>query len=67
HGLPAGPLPTPTRTGYIFKGWYTTPTNGTQITTTTTINNDTTLHAQWAAAATSGGSILDQIRALLGL
>jgi uncharacterized repeat protein (TIGR02543 family) len=41
---PAGTLPTPTRTGYKFNGWY----NGTtQLTATTQITANVTYTAQW--------------------
>ena len=43
-------LPTdPTRTGYTFDGWYTSPTGGTKITSSNTIpaNNTTTYYAHW--------------------
>ncbi len=44
-----GSLPTPTRDGYVFKGWYTSETSGTQILSTTkyTSTQDTTIYAQW--------------------
>ena len=44
-----GSLPTPTRDGYVFKGWYTGETSGTQILSTTryTSTQDTTIFAQW--------------------
>ena len=44
-----GSLPTPTRDGYVFKGWYTSETSGTQILSTTkyTSTQDTTIFAQW--------------------
>ena len=44
-------LPTPTRTGYTFKGWYTQATGGTQITETTEVTNPSnhTLYARWTA------------------
>ena len=42
-----GELPTPTRTGYTFKGWYTSPTGGTKISTTTVPTGHTTYYAQW--------------------
>ena len=47
-----GTLPTPTRTGYTFDGWFTEPgTSGTQITVSTTVHitADQTLHAHWTA------------------
>ena len=45
-GEPVGTLPEPTRTNYIFDGWYTE--GGEQITSNTTINNDITFYAHWA-------------------
>ncbi len=44
-----GELPTPTRTGYEFKGWYTEADGGTQITspTTVTTTSNQTLFAKW--------------------
>ena len=44
-----GSLPTPTRDGYVFKGWYTSATSGTQILSTTryTSTQNTTIFAQW--------------------
>ncbi|MDE7395673.1 MAG: InlB B-repeat-containing protein, partial [Clostridiales bacterium] len=51
-----GTLPTPTRTGYTFAGWYTEATGGTKIESTTTWaidggdDGDTvTLYAHWTA------------------
>lgn len=60
-----GTLPTPTRTGYTFKGWFTATTGGTQITASTkvTIVAKQTLYAQWTANDVSvtfnpnGGSV----------
>ncbi len=43
----AGDLPTPTRTGYSFNGWYTAASGGTKVTSTSTISANTTLYAQW--------------------
>jgi uncharacterized protein (TIGR02145 family)/uncharacterized repeat protein (TIGR02543 family) len=42
-------LPTPTRIGYIFEGWYTDRTDGTQVTTSTTFSVDATItiYAHW--------------------
>lgn len=40
-------LPTPTRSGYTFKGWYTTSTGGTKVTTSYIFESQTTLYAQW--------------------
>ena len=46
-----GAMPTPTRTGYIFKGWYTNKNWDTQVTTTTiyTTPSDSTVYAKWEA------------------
>lgn len=45
---PFGTLPTPTRTGFDFKGWFTS--NGTQVTASTTMATatDITVYAKWA-------------------
>ena len=46
-----GTLPTATRTGYTFQGWYTAKSGGTQITaeTTVSITANQTLYARWSA------------------
>lgn len=46
-----GTLPTPTRTGYTFNGWWTSADGGTQITASTTvkITSAQTLYAHWTA------------------
>ena len=53
-----GSLPTPTRDGYVFKGWYTSETSGTQILSTTkyTSTQDTTIYAQWQDTWTNHAS-----------
>lgn len=48
-----GTLPTPTRSGYTFNGWFTAASGGTQITSSTvvsTTNISQTLYAQWTIA-----------------
>ena len=47
NGLAVGTLPTPTRTGYTFTGWYTATTGGTKVYSTTKLSKSTTLYAQW--------------------
>ena len=44
-----GTVPTPTRSGYIFLGWFTTASAGTQVTSSTkvTITGNQTLYAHW--------------------
>ena len=45
-----GTLPTPTRDGYKFEGWYTAKSGGTKITASTTVSITAaqTLYAQWS-------------------
>ena len=40
-------LPTPTRGGYTFNGWFDVATGGTQITTGTVFSVNTTVFSQW--------------------
>ena len=42
-----GELPTPTRAGYTFGGWYTDTSYQTEITSATLIKNDVTFYAKW--------------------
>ena len=49
-----GSLPVPTRTGYIFDGWYTAATGGTKISGGPTAN--ITIYAHWADPLPDGGS-----------
>ena len=37
YGAKYGTLPTPSRTGYTFKGWYTAASGGTEVSSTTTM------------------------------
>lgn len=47
-GAAVGELPTATRSGYTFKGWFTAASGGTQVTATTVVTGDMTLYAHWA-------------------
>ena len=49
NGSKYGTLPTPTRTGYTFAGWFTAKTGGSKITADTyvAIAGNQTLYAQW--------------------
>lgn len=49
-GKTYGTLPTPTRTGYDFDGWYTDQTNGTKVDSDTTVTTakDHILYAHWS-------------------
>lgn len=40
-------LPTPTRDGYTFKGWFNKASSGEQITADTIFTSDATVYAQW--------------------
>lgn len=46
-----GDLPTPTRTGYTFNGWYTAKSGGVKVTSTeaVSITANQTLYARWTA------------------
>ena len=46
-GLTIKEMPTATRTGMDFRGWYTGITDGVQVTTNTKITEDITLYAHW--------------------
>ena len=47
HGSAVGTLPTPTRSGYTFAGWFTVASGGTQISTSTTVTANVTYYAHW--------------------
>lgn len=51
YGEAYGTLPTPTRTGYSFSGWYTAKTGGTKIVSSTMVGSSagSTLYAHWKA------------------
>jgi len=40
-------LPTPTRSGYLFDGWFTASTGGKAVTPMTVFNGNTTVYAHW--------------------
>ena len=53
-GLPYGTLPTPTRTGWDFVGWYTARVGGTLVTAATVAAESTTaLYARWEKTLSS--------------
>ena len=51
YGGTLGTLPTPTRTGYTFDGWFTKVSGGTQCTSSTilTAASNITIYAHWTA------------------
>lgn len=53
-------LPTPTRTGYTFAGWFDAPIGNTQVLPTTVISNSATIFARWRVNITfdpNGGTV----------
>ena len=49
-GVPiATPLTSPTRSGYVFSGWYTGATSGTKVSFPLTITSNTTIYAWWTS------------------
>lgn len=50
-GTEIGSLPTATRSGHIFAGWWTAASGGTQIDEHTIINENKTFYAHWSQEA----------------
>ena len=73
-GSAYGTLPTPTKDGHTFVGWFTQPEGGEQITAAVLVEVDTehTLYAQYSVNTytlyfdTDGGNAIDPITALYG-
>ena len=57
YGSTLGTLPTATRTGYTFSGWWTVATGGTQVTAPTIVMSNVTYYAHWTTSDTSGYSL----------
>ena len=52
YGSQYGSLPTATRTGHTFQGWYTAKSGGTKVSPSTTMGAaNTTLYAHWSVNA----------------
>lgn len=49
----AGTLPSPSRKGYTFTGWYTAKNGGTKVTAGTKISKSQTLYAHWTKTTVS--------------
>lgn len=59
YGQAYGTLPTPSRVGYTFNGWYTEIVNGNQVTESSTIPaNDVTYYARWECPVTFDNNYL---------
>lgn len=43
-----GTMPAPTRTGFIFEGWYTSASDGSKVTENTICKGAATLYAHWS-------------------
>lgn len=56
YGNTYGTLPTPTRSGYTFSGWYTSSSGGTKVTSSTKVSKSYNhyLYAHWTKKSTSG-------------
>lgn len=48
-GSAVGALPTATRSGYTFDGWYTSASGGSKVSASTTFSSNTTVYAHWSA------------------
>ena len=53
-GAAVGTLPTPTRSGYTFDGWFTAANGGTKVSASTAVTGNVTYYAHWTA--NGGGS-----------
>ena len=59
-------LPTDSRDGnYRFDGWFTDPTGGVQITTSTVFTEETTVYAHWVYIDRPTVAILPAIPAIV--
>ena len=54
-----GSLPTTTRSGYAFDGWYTAANGGTKITDSTKVTANTTIYAHWTKNAETKAVVKD--------
>ncbi len=68
-GSTYGTLPTPTRSGYIFAGWYTRATGGDAVTAATVAGDeDATIYAHWTGESltitfnANGGTVTETTR-----
>ena len=46
-GTAVGTLPTPTRSGYTYDGWFTAASGGTKVTASTKVTANVTFYAHW--------------------
>lgn len=57
EGASYGNLPTPTRSGYTFDGWFTEINGGSKVSTNTLINGNITIYAHWTEIPQDNGTI----------
>jgi uncharacterized repeat protein (TIGR02543 family) len=53
YGSAVGALPTASRAGYTFGGWYTAPAGGSKVTAGTIVTGDATYYARWTPVQAS--------------
>jgi uncharacterized repeat protein (TIGR02543 family) len=53
-----GTLPTPTRSGYTFDGWYTAASGGTQINASTKVTANVSYFAHWTTTGFANNTLL---------
>lgn len=56
-GILTDPLPTPTRDGYAFAGWFTAASGGTEVGLTTVFSANATVYAHWKQTFAVGGTV----------
>ena len=69
YGKAIGALPTPTRSGYTFAGWFTAASGGTKVLATTVVSGSVTYYAHWTkndAFTLSGAYVADKAREFSG-
>ena len=69
YGKAIGALPTPTRSGYTFAGWFTAASGGTKVLATTVVPGNATYYAHWTkndAFTLSGAYVADKARVFSG-
>ena len=48
-------IPTPTKSGYIFEGWFTDENYTSEFTSTTIVTSDISVYAKWRRQSSGGG------------
>lgn len=67
EGAAIGTLPTPTKEGYTFGGWYTAKGNGIEVTAETVPTGNTTYYARWTKEIDNGeGKVTYYVNPIVG-